>query len=100
MGFLSRLFGLGESKDYKELIDQGARIIDVRTPQEFAMGHAKGSVNIPLQQFGQSVKKIKKKDTDVILCCKSGMRASQARQMLKGSSFNVYNAGSWKKVNY
>jgi rhodanese-related sulfurtransferase len=40
-GFLKKLFG-GNSVDYKELLKNGAQIIDVRTPAEFNGGHVKG----------------------------------------------------------
>ena len=47
-------FGLGnnDSEKVAEYIQNGAVIIDVRTPAEFNDGHADGSVNIPLSEFG------------------------------------------------
>jgi len=32
---------------------QARKIIDVRRPDEFAKGHAKNSINIPLQELGK-----------------------------------------------
>ncbi len=46
MGFLDKLFG-GPKVDLKELVKQGAVIVDVRTPAEYQGGHIKGSINIP-----------------------------------------------------
>jgi rhodanese-related sulfurtransferase len=42
MSFLKKLFGI-KSIDYNELMDNGAYIIDVRTPGEFSMGKIKGA---------------------------------------------------------
>jgi rhodanese-related sulfurtransferase len=52
------LFG-GNSLDYKELVKNGAQIIDV-TPAEYNGGHIKGSKNIPLQSLNQNLGKINK----------------------------------------
>jgi rhodanese-related sulfurtransferase len=56
-GFLKKLFG-GNSVDYKELVKNGAQIIDVRTPAEYNGGHIKGSKNIPLQSLNQNLGKL------------------------------------------
>lgn len=78
-----------------ELIANGATIVDVRTAREYATGHIKGSVNIPLDALSSQLKKIKK-DKPVITCCASGMRSSSARAILKSNGFtDVHNAGSW-----
>ena len=58
---LKKIFGLGPKVDYKELIKNGAQVIDVRTSGEYASGHIKGSVNIPLNSISAHVKKIKKR---------------------------------------
>tara|TARA_B110000046_G_scaffold57595_2_gene64340 strand:- start:17337 stop:17510 length:174 start_codon:yes stop_codon:yes gene_type:complete len=55
------------------LIKDGAVVIDIRSPQEFQSGHAKGSKNIPLQNLNSKVNQLKSKE--VIIVCKSGMRA-------------------------
>jgi hypothetical protein len=49
MGIFSRIFGPGV--DYAQLVKNGAIILDVRTPGEYAGGHIKGSKNIPLQSL-------------------------------------------------
>ena len=47
MGLFSNLFG-GTTTNLKSIIDDGAFLVDVRTPGEFAEGHENGSINIPL----------------------------------------------------
>jgi phage shock protein E len=93
MGFLSNLFG-GSKVDLKDLVKQGAVVIDVRTPGEFQGGHIKGSINIPLQSLDGSLSKIKR-DKPVITCCASGMRSGSAKSILKSKGYDVHNGGGW-----
>lgn len=95
---IKKLLGGKPSVDYKELIDNGAVIIDVRTPQEFGGGHIRNSINIPLDQLAGSIKKIKTKGP-VIVCCASGMRSASAKSILTNKGFTqVYNAGPWTRL--
>ena len=57
---LKNLLGFGPKVDFAELVKQGAVIVDVRTPGEYASGHIRGSVNIPLQSLSGQLTKIKK----------------------------------------
>lgn len=86
----------GERPDFKSLIANGAMVIDVRTPQEFKGGHFKGSKNIPLPTINQQINKLKNKE--VILVCRSGMRAAQARGILKSQGIIAHNAGAWQNL--
>ncbi len=96
MSFLRNLF---RSTDYKELVKQGAVIVDVRTKGEYQQGHIKGSLNIPLNNLPRQLNKLKK-DVPVIACCASGMRSSQAKSFLKSNGFSeVHNGGSWTSLN-
>ncbi len=94
LGFLKKLLGGGPSVDLGAIIEKGATIVDVRTPGEYAGGHIKGSVNIPLANLGSQMANLKK-DKPVITCCASGMRSGSAKSMLQSNGFEVYNAGSW-----
>jgi rhodanese-related sulfurtransferase len=79
-------------------MQNGAQIIDVRSPQEYSGGHIKGSVNIPLNELQGKMNKIKK-DKPVITCCASGMRSSSAKGMLKSNGYTeVYNGGGWMSL--
>lgn len=92
------MLGLGPKTDYKQLIADGAIIIDVRTKGEYAGGHIKGSVNIPLNMLAGNLGKIKK-DKPVITCCASGMRSASAKNVLKSNGFKeVYNGGGWSSL--
>jgi len=98
MSFLSRLFGTKENP-LIEILQQGATIIDVRTPGEYNMGHVEGSINIPLDQVTHKLNKIKKMKMPLVLCCASGIRSGNATQFLKSKNIQqVYNGGRWSKV--
>jgi rhodanese-related sulfurtransferase len=95
-GIFSKLFGLGSKVNYKELVQQGGLIVDVRTKGEFAGGHIKNSINIPLDELKSKLKLFKDKEQKIITCCASGMRSASARNILKSYGFtDVYNGGSW-----
>jgi rhodanese-related sulfurtransferase len=95
---LKRLFGGGPSVDYAALLKQGGVIVDVRTPQEFARGHVRGAMNIPLDRLAKDAKRIKARGA-VITCCASGMRSASAAAQLRAMGFeNVHNAGPWTRL--
>jgi rhodanese-related sulfurtransferase len=79
-----------------ELKREGAQLVDVRSPGEFAGGHAPGSVNIPLQELDARAKELDP-DRWVVVACASGTRSAMARRKLLGLGFKrVMNAGSWR----
>lgn len=66
----------------KEKIAQGARVIDVRTPAEYASGHFDGAKNIPLAELRARVSEIGEKQKSIVVYCASGMRSAQAAKIL------------------
>ncbi|MBX2904010.1 MAG: rhodanese-like domain-containing protein [Chitinophagales bacterium] len=95
---LKQLLGLGPSVNYKELMQQGAQIVDVRTKAEFNGGHIRGSVNIPLNNLSNHYASLKK-NKPIITCCASGVRSAQAKSILKENGFTeVYNGGGWMSL--
>jgi len=98
MELLKKLFNTAPKVDYKQMVENDAQIIDVRTKEEFQRGHIPGSVNIPLQVLGNNLSGIPK-DEPLILCCASGMRSGSAASMLKSKGFtNVHNGGAWTSL--
>jgi phage shock protein E len=85
--------------DYKALMDKGAVIIDVRSPQEFDGGNIRGSKNIPLGQIAQRADELKAKNVPIICVCASGMRSGNACAILKKSGIECYNGGGWSTLN-
>lgn len=92
---IKNLFGL-EKTDYAQLLKNGAVILDVRSKGEYANGHIKGSINIPVDQLEANLHKLKDKSKPVITCCASGMRSASAKTILKSNGYTeVHNGGGW-----
>ena len=85
----------------RQLVESGACIIDVRTPEEFEMGHLVGAVNIPLGELRQRMDEIPT-DRPVYLHCRTSQRSYNAIMALKGHGFeNIVNmAGSFLGISY
>ncbi len=99
MNIFKQLFGSTATPDLKNLIGEGAFLVDVRTPGEFKQDHVKGSVNIPLDTLPSQLSKFKNKK-NIIVFCRSGNRSSQAKNILEQNGFtNVVNGGTWHNVN-
>jgi len=98
LSILKNMFSSGPKVDLGEVIANKAIILDVRTKAEYAGGHLKGSVNIPLQSLESGLSKLKK-DKVVVTCCASGARSSMAKSILQRNGFaEVHNGGSWTKL--
>lgn len=99
MGLISKLFGGNNTNNNLQgIIEDGAFLVDVRTAEEFNSGHAKGSVNIPLDKIGQEINKFKGKK-NIVVFCRSGNRSGQAKSILEQNGFsNVINGGTWRDV--
>lgn len=95
---IKNLFSGGAKKDIKE-IGENAFLLDVRSESEFANGHVKGSVNIPMNHLNQKIDFLKTKQP-IVVFCQSGMRAGMAKALLnKNGISEVTNVGGWQKVS-
>jgi len=96
---LKKIFGLGTSINYSELVQQGAIILDVRSKAEFSGGHIKGAINIPVNVLNQHLGQLKDKNTAIITYCASGMRSASAKSILKSNGYtSVHNGGAWSSL--
>lgn len=99
INILKKIFGLGPSTNYADLVRNGALILDVRSKGEFAGGHIKGAINIPVEALSQNLSKLKDKEKTIITCCASGMRSASAKNILKSHGYmHVYNGGGWSSL--
>jgi phage shock protein E len=81
-----------------ELLKSGGQIVDVRSPGEFAMGHASGSRNVPLDDLEREARGLDP-NRWIIVCCASGTRGGIARRWLLRHGFSqVLNGGSWRNL--
>ncbi|MBQ6642981.1 MAG: rhodanese-like domain-containing protein [Saccharopolyspora sp.] len=70
-------------REFREA-DPQVRLIDVRTPGEFAATHIPGSYNVPLDLLREHRAELTAQHGDpVVLVCASGARAEQARALLE-----------------
>ena len=96
---LKKIFGLGPSVNYAELVQQGAIIVDVRSKAEFTGGHIKGAINIPVNVLSNHLGQLKDKNKTIITCCASGMRSAAAKNILKSNGYtSVHNGGGWSSL--
>lgn len=87
-------------KKVGQFMNKNAKIIDVRSKEEFSSASNPKSINIPLDEFEKSIGKFDKTE-HIIVCCASGMRSAMALQILKKNGFvNALNAGPWTKTIY
>ncbi len=77
-----------------------ARIVDVRTADEYRSGHIPKAINIPNEAITNvEPKMLPEKSQTILLYCQTGMRAtSAARKLAKMGYTRIYNIGgitSW-----
>ncbi len=78
----------------KALVGEGAKLVDVRMPDEFASGHVPGAVNIPLHELTSRLSEIGPTSTKVVVYCRSGSRSASALKSLqRAGSANDYDMG-------
>ncbi len=68
-----------------------AQFIDVRTPEEYAGGHAAGAKNLPLDKLDTELTKLDK-DKPVYVICQTGRRSQKGSEILQKAGFkDLYN---------
>ncbi|MEO8017615.1 MAG: rhodanese-like domain-containing protein [Pseudomonadota bacterium] len=81
-------FAAISSQDLIRLMNQGALVLDIRKPEEFAAGHVNGAKQLPSDQIlsaGENFKRFKEKP--VVVYCESGSLASAAVRQLNRQGF-------------
>ena len=84
-----------EIDDFKVAMSENkdCLVIDVREPDEFASGHIKGAINIPVGQIANRIGSVcKDKDRDIYIYCQSGKRSrTAANKLVKRGYTMVHN---------
>ena len=80
---------VAEHEEAIGLVKEGALLLDVRTPGEFAQGHIAEAVNVPLQamQAGQFAGVPSDKNASIVTVCGVGKRSLAALQILKQQGY-------------
>lgn len=77
----------------KRLVDDGAKLVDVRSLDEFAQNHIAGAENVPVDTVGDH--DFGPKDKAIVVYCRSGGRAARAAEGLRAKGYtHVYNLGA------
>ncbi len=88
--------GLVAAAEARELLRQGAKVFDVRSPQEFAARHLPGVTNLPLDDLPSRIaREVPDKSAPLLLHCQSGARSGSAVRLLRQQGYTrVFNLGS------
>jgi len=63
-------------------------ILDVRTPEEFASGHIRGAVNVPVDELSKRLAELKlSPGEEIVVHCERGPRAAKAESILIESGY-------------
>ena len=77
--------------EVRELVENGAFIIDVREKDEYDLSHLNTSVNIPMSEIRERINEIPK-DRPVYIHCRSGQRSYNVCLLLSHLGFtNIWN---------
>ncbi|MFA9463163.1 MAG: FAD-dependent oxidoreductase [Velocimicrobium sp.] len=85
----------------RNLVESNQYIVDVRERGEYARGHIKNAVNIPLSELRERMNEIPN-DQPVYLHCRTGQRSYNAVLALQNAGYeNVYNiTGSFLGISF
>jgi len=97
-GCLFAFSGDTSGRDARRLVEQGALLLDVRTPGEYADRHLPGAVNIPVQELAARLGEVGAKDRSVVVYCRSGHRSANAAAMLRQAGYaQVHDLGAMSR---
>lgn len=93
-------------QDLVSLTNQdAAKLIDLRSPNEFSDGHITGSINIPYADIEDRLHEIKLQEgKSLVLICDSGSQSANAGEVLNKSGYQNTvilsgGIGAWKLDN-
>ncbi|MCC2606441.1 thiosulfate sulfurtransferase GlpE [Planctobacterium marinum] len=83
------------------LMQQGAKVFDIRDPDSFAQSHIPGSAHLTNNNLQQVITELST-DTPVVICCYHGISSQQAAQYFVAQGFDdVYSMDggfeAWKQ---
>ena len=74
----------------QRLVDDGAKLVDVREGYEHDAGRIAGDEHIPFDRLGQAAGTLDR-DQPVVFYCRTGSRSAVAVEAFRGSGFDAYN---------
>ena len=96
-----RLWREASPDEGKAIVDGGARLLDVRTPQETSRGIIPGALLIPVQELEQRWREIPRDGRPMLVYCAGGERSAAACEFLSRQGHEklhnlVGGFGSWR----
>jgi rhodanese-related sulfurtransferase len=81
----------------RKLVAAGARLLDVRTSEEFREGAVPGAINLPVDQVEARAMELLPFDEPIVVYCHSGYRSAVAARALRKAGFlQVMDLGSMR----
>ncbi len=72
-------------------VEEGFKVLDVREPSEYDMGHIVGAENKPLSELKAGNFEGLDSSEKYVVICRSGNRSKEASGILTGEEFSVLN---------
>jgi len=100
LGFMMKRTGQISIPEARKQLNEGALVIDVRSPAEFHSGHLPAALNLPLDEIESTLpQRVQDKNQVLLLHCQSGMRSGLALRKLKALGYTrVFNLGSYPRA--
>jgi NADPH-dependent 2,4-dienoyl-CoA reductase/sulfur reductase-like enzyme/rhodanese-related sulfurtransferase len=86
---MSGLIEVAQWDEIEAFVNNGYKLIDVRTAAEYGRGNIPGAVSIPVDEIRDRVGEITQKD--LLVNCQVGQRGHTATMLLKELGFNAVN---------
>lgn len=84
--------------DARSLVEHGARLVDVRTAEEYASGHLEGAINVPVQELAARIGELGPTDGSIVVYCRSGARSARAAESLRRAGFtSIHDLGAMSR---
>lgn len=82
-----------DKQQLEKMVEQGAILVDVRSPQEFEEGHLEKAISLPEYEIRRNVNEIlPDKLQTIIVYCSTGHRGQKAQCILQRLGYQkVYN---------
>jgi len=87
-------------------LESGVRLIDVRTPGEYASGHVPGAISVPMDVLApdHSAVTTHPKDQPLYVICESGGRSARAADQLVRAGYRTMNVvggtADWRRKGH
>jgi phage shock protein E len=95
--FLVHRLGKVSPARARQLVAEGAVLVDVRSPGEFAGGHLPGALNVPVSDVRRQAAALVEQGKPIVVYCASGMRSASAAATLKAAGAQVFDLGAMSR---